>query len=556
MSTGMVEMVRGTQRYFIESRPQGDDVVIPWPMSYAKDEGSFVLDDEVVLDAPPELRDILAREFRGSGPRWAAAGGAGDGSAGGGGVPRRMVLEIDTALPAEGYHLDVTPDLVRVRGGAPAGVFYAIQTLKQLLPPEVYRAAHASRPAWSVPCCRIEDRPAHSWRGCLLDVARYFMPKDFLFRLIDLLALHKLNVLQLHLTDDDGWRVESKRYPRLTQAGAWREETRWWWEERGDGTPHGGFYTQADLAEIVAYAGQRFITVVPEIEMPAHTGAAITAYPELGHHPDAPPRSSIPPDHDDVLNVEDGTLEFFQNVLEEVLEIFPSTFIHIGGDECPKEPWRNSPRAQLRMRELGLADEDELQSWFITQMDSWLTARGRRLVGWDEIGEGGLAPGATVMSWRGQEGGITAARAGHDVVMAPTSPTYLDYYQSESPDEPLAIGGHVPLEAVYAYEPVPAALSDTEASHVLGAQVQLWTGFLPAGPQVEYMAFPRACAFAEAVWRSRRDRPYEEFLERLDNHLHRLDALGVNYRPLSGPLPWQQGGTGRFNRPNQPQMVD
>jgi hexosaminidase len=532
--------------------------MIPWPMSYAEREGSFVLDDEVVLDAPPELAEIVARELQGFGPRRGAGGeAAAEGASGvAGGETRRMILEVDTSLPDEGYHLDVTPDQVRVRGGAPAGVFYAIQTLKQLLPPDAYRAAHASRTAWRVPCCQIEDRPTHSWRGCLLDVARHFMPKHFLLRLIDLLAMHKLNVLQLHLTDNDGWRVESTRYPRLTQVGAWRAETKWWWEERGDGIPHGGFYTQADLREIVAYAGQRFVTVVPEIEMPAHTFAAITAYPELGPHPDAPPQSSVPAKHDDVLNVEDSTLEFFQNVLDEVLEIFPSTFIHIGGDECPKEPWRNSPRAQQRMRELGLANEDELQSWFITQMDTWLTAKGRRLVGWDEILEGGLAPGATVMSWRGEEGGITAARAGHDVVMAPTSPTYFDYYQSTSADEPLAIGGHVPLEAVYAYEPIPEGLSQAEASHVLGAQFQVWTEFLSAGPHVEYMAFPRACAFAEAVWRSRRDRSYEEFLERLDQHLERLDALSVNYRPVSGPLPWQKGGTGRFNRPNQPQMVD
>lgn len=521
--------------------------MIPWPASYEERAGSFEVSGEVALEAAPDLRVWVSRELQSLGSRWESVDGAN---------ARRMAVHIDQSLPPEGYVLDVTPDLMQVSGGAPAGVFYAIQTLKQLLPPDVYRRAHPTTPTWSVPCCRIEDAPAHGWRGCLLDVARHFMPKDFVFKLIDLLAMHKLNVLQLHLTDNDGWRVESERYPRLTQAGAWREETRWWWEKSGDGIPHGGFYTRADLREIVAYAGQRFITVVPEIELPAHTFAAITAYPALGHHPEAPPGSSIPPDHDDVLNVEDGTVEFFQNVLEEVLEIFPSTFIHIGGDECPKEPWRNSPRAQAKMRELGLANEDELQSWFIRQMDTWLAARGRRLVGWDEILEGGLAPGATVMSWRGEEGGVTAARAGHDVVMAPTSPTYLDYYQAESDDEPLSIGGHNPLEAVYAYEPVPSGLSDAEADRVLGAQVQVWTEFLPAGPQVEYMAFPRTCAFAEAVWRSRNDRSYAEFSVRLDHHLRRLDARGVNYRPPAGPLPWQQGGTGRFNRPNQPRMVD
>lgn len=521
--------------------------LIPWPRSFSVGPGRFQVTDALVVEAPDVLFDLTAREIWGWGVRVLPAGGAVEGS--------RMRVETDDTVAAEGYELRVAEDGIRIRGGDAAGVFYALQTLKQLLPPDVYRRAHPGGVTWSLPVCEISDSPRHRWRGCLLDVSRHFMPKDFVCKLIDLLAMHKLNVLQLHLTDNDGWRVESKRYPRLTEVGSWREETRWPWEERGDGTPHGGYYTQEDLREIVAYAGRRFVTVVPEIEMPAHSFAAIAAYPGLGHHPDVTPRTSIPLGEGDVLNVEDSTLEFFQNVLAEVLDIFPSTYIHIGGDECPKEPWRNSPRAQERMRELGLPDEDALQSWFITQMDRWLAEHGRRLVGWDEILEGGLAPGATVMSWRGESGGIAAARAGHDVVMAPTSPTYFDYYQSTSGEEPLAIGGLNPLEAVFRYDPVPAELTQAEAAHVLGAQFQVWTEFLPTPQHVEYMAFPRTCAFAEAVWRARPDRSYDDFLQRLDIHLRRLDAFGVNYRPLDGPRPWQRGGTGRFDRRTQPQLV-
>ena len=552
--------------------------MIPWPTSFEQRAGTFTFGEEVPVAGPPELRDLVVQELGHTGIRWvpaasrtamaettATAGTAAAGTTATAGTaaagtpttaPAGVDLDLDPSLPVEGYRLAVEPDRVRIRGGGPAGVFYAIQTLKQLLPSDVYRQAPTNSTPWTLPCCAVEDAPAHGWRGCLLDVARHFMPKAFLLRLIDLLALHKCNVLQLHLTDDDGWRVQSAKYPRLTEVGGWREESKWWWEEKGDGVPHGGFYTQDDLREIVAYGARRFVTIVPEIEMPAHTFAAITAYPHLGNDPDLAERSCVRLGDGDVLNVEDSTVAFFQDVLEEVLEIFPSTFIHIGGDECPKDPWRSSERAQAKMRALGLTTEDELQSWFVSQMDAWLAARGRRLVGWDEILEGGLAPGATVMSWRGESGGVTAARAGHDVVMAPTDPTYFDYYQARSDEEPIAIGGYVPLEAVYAYEPVPAELAGTaEAGHVLGAQFQLWTEFLPAGGNVEYMAFPRACAFAEAVWRSARTDSYADFTERLRSHLARLDAYGVNYRPIDGPHPWQRGGTGRFNRPSQPQMV-
>jgi hexosaminidase len=327
-----------------------------------------------------------------------------------------------------------------------------------------------------------------------------------------------------------GWAIEIKKYPELTKIENWPPIVPRWRRAYGKCTQ--GFYTQDDVREIVAYAAARHVTVVPEIEMPGHAQAAIAAYPELGVYPDS--QFGVLQwwgVSDVILSPEARTITFMQNVLEEVLALFPSTFIHIGGDEATKTQWEQSPRVQRRMQELGVKDAHELQSWFIRQMDTWLTARGRRLIGWDEILEGGLAPGATVMSWRGMNGGIAAARAGHDVVMAPTSHTYFDYYQSrDRANEPLAIGGFLPLETVYAFEPVPDSLSAAEAAHVLGAQAQHWTEYLPTPRHVEYQAFPRLAALSEVVWSPRAQRSWPHFRGRLDTHLRRLDALAVHYR--------------------------
>ncbi len=464
-------------------------------------------------------------------------------------VPR-LTMTLDGSLTAEEYTLHVAGDQIAIRAGDDSGLFYAVVTLKQLLPAAVWRGTASADESWSVPECSIADRPRFRWRGAMLDTSRHFMPVHFIKRFVDLLAMHKMNVLHLHLTDDQGWRFESKKYPLLTGPGASRDETRWDWEEEGDATPHGGSYSQEDLSELVAYAAQRCVTVVPEIELPGHSMAAIAAYPELGN---SPSRQVKVPGHigvfTEVLNPEQSTIEFFQDVFSELLDIFPSTYIHVGGDECPKDEWRASSRAQELMAERGLRDEEELQSWFIRQMDGWLEERGRRLVGWDEILEGGLAPGATVMSWRGEAGGIEAARAGHDVIMCPGEPTYFDHYQSPRMDEPLAIGGLNQLHDVYSYEPIPAELSSEAASHVLGTQFQVWTSFMPDGRDVEYMSFPRACALAEVAWSPRETRDFAGFSRRLDEHLLRLEAKQVNYRPLDGPLPFQMGGTGRFRRP-------
>jgi hexosaminidase len=388
-----------------------------------------------------------------------------------------------------------------------------------------------------VPAVLVEDSPRFRWRGMHLDVARHFMPREFVLRYIDLLALHRMNSFHWHLTEDQGWRIEIRKYPRLTEVGAWRTETlvgRMTSDPAArvyDGTRHGGSYTQEEIREVVEYARRRFINVVPEIEMPGHSQAAIAAYPELGNTGDTLPvwtHWGVTPN---ILNVEESTIRFMQDVLTEVLELFPGPFIHIGGDEAPKTQWEQSPRAQARMRELGLANEEELQSWFIRRMDAFLVERGRRLVGWDEILEGGLAPNATVMSWRGTSGGLAAARAGHDVVMAPTSHTYFDYYQSRDREsEPLAIGGFLPLDTVYAFEPIPAELEPRFHHHILGAQGQVWTEYMKTPSHVEYMAFPRVAALAEVVWTPKERRDVADFRERLATHLRRLDALGVNYR--------------------------
>lgn len=517
-------------------------MVVPAPVASRPGEGSFTLDAATVLHGPAELTALVRRELA-SGTGLPLPDG--DESAAGGVVD----VAIDGTLAREAYRLAVTTTGVRATGGDPAGVFYAVQTLRQLLPPDVYRRAPLPGATWELSCVEVDDAPRFGWRGVHLDVARHFMPKRFLLRLVDLLAVHKLNVLHLHLTDDQGWRFESHAHPRLTEVGSVRRETRRPKERSGDGTPHGGYYTQDDLRELVAYAAGRFVTVLPEVELPGHAQAAMAAYPELGNDPGRQlPVLETFGVNENVLNAEESTLRFFQDVYEELLDVFPGTFVHVGGDECPKTQWQRSRRAQQLIAERGVGDENGLQSWFIRQLDAWLAERGRRLVGWDEILQGGLAEGATVMSWRGEDGGVAAARAGHDVVMTPTSHTYLDYYQSDLPDEPYAIGGHLPLEQVYAYEPVPAVLTEDEAAHVLGSQCQLWTEYMPDPRRVEYMAFPRACAFAEAVWSPRERRSFDDFSGRLVPHLARLDALDVNYRPLAGPRPEQRGGTGRRRR--------
>lgn len=441
-------------------------------------------------------------------------------------------------LGDEGYELRTTPDRVVITGSAPAGVFYGVQSLRQLLPAWTLRSAptRAATAGLQIPATHLVDQPRFAWRGTMLDVARHYLPKHWILRLVDLLALHKLNVLHLHLTDDQGWRIAVDRYPRLTEVGAWRRESPAGHHREGrhDGTPHGGFYTKDDLAEIVAYAARRFVTVVPEIDLPGHSQAAIAAYPELGNL-DTP--LEVGTDWgviDHVLNVEDATVAFYRDVLDELIELFPGSCVHLGGDECPTVEWEASPRAQELRKQRGLGEDRQLEGWFLGQLAAHLERRGRRMVGWDEILEGGAPAGAVVMSWRGEDGGIQAARQGLDVVMAPNRWTYFDYGYADDPREPLNIGGAISVEHAYSYEPLPSSLDEADRAHILGAQCQLWTEYVADPPKAEYQYFPRLCAFAETVW-SAPDRSYEEFEPRLVDHLARLEALDVNYRPLEGP---------------------
>lgn len=512
--------------------------IVPQPVSLKTNPGKFIFSAQTAILADASgtaAADFLRADFqRVAGWALPDKPGVGDGT-----VEFRLDAGL-SGLGSEGYHLEVTPQRVLARSAGAAGLFYAMQSLRQLLPVEIFSPAVVQGVEWSLPCVEIEDKPRFSWRGAMLDPCRHFLPKDFVLKFIDSIALHKLNSLHLHLTDDQGWRIEIKKYPRLTTVGAWRKETLVGplHDEHADnlqfdGIPHGGFYSQDDIREIVAYARARFINVVPEIEMPGHAQAAIAAYPQLGNLAEPLEVSMIWGIHEHVYNVEESTLQFMTDVLDEVIALFPSPFIHVGGDECPKKEWKASPAAQARMRELGLKDEEELQSYFIRRMDQYLIARGRRLIGWDEILEGGLAENAAVMSWRGEEGGIAAANAGHDVVMAPNHSTYLDYYQSEDRSkEPLAFDTFLPLEKVYAYDPIPREIAAEKQRHVLGTQGQLWSEYIPTPENCEYMAFPRLCALAETAWTPDGVKDYTGFIGRLREHLRRLDALKVNYRKL------------------------
>ncbi|MEV7544045.1 beta-N-acetylhexosaminidase [Streptomyces sp. NPDC089915] len=522
--------------------------LIPVPRVAVPDEEGrrYVFGPEPVLDAGPGCEGVarwLRREVGGA-TGWALPSGA----------PGDVRLRLEPAgLGPEAYRLEVGADGVELTGADPAGLFWAAQTLRQLLGPDAHRRAPL-RPGrtWDLPYARVADHPRFGWRGLMLDVARHFMPKDGVLRYIDLMAAHKLNVLHLHLTDDQGWRIEIRRHPRLTEAGSWRARSRWGhrasplWNE----TPHGGFYTQDDIREIVAYAAERHVRIVPEIDIPGHSQAAIAAYPGLGNT-DVVDTAALGVWDDwgiseNVLAPTEEVLRFYEGVFEELLELFPpevSPFVHVGGDECPKAQWRASATAQARIRDLGVDGEDGLQSWFIRHFDRWLADRGRRLIGWDEILEGGLADGAAVSSWRGYAGGIAAAEAGHDVVMCPEQQVYLDHRQADGPDEPMPIGYVRSLEDVYRFEPVPPKLSAEAAARVLGAQANVWTEVMEHQGRVDYQVFPRLAAFAEVVWSwmpEPESRDWEHFEGRVPAHLARLDALGVEYRPPGGPLPWQR----------------
>ena len=446
----------------------------------------------------------------------------------------------DDSIGDEGYRMSIAPDRIIIGANTGKGFFYAVQTILQLLPPNIYQAignkSLTSTPDhnFEIPGVEIIDKPRFGYRGMHLDVGRHFFPVAFVKKYIDALALHKFNTFHWHLTEDQGWRIEIKQFPKLTEIGSKRKETMegsYAKEPRTfDGIEYGGFYTQEEIKDVVRYAQNRFITIIPEIEMPGHALAALSAYPELSCDPtkkyEAATTWGIFPD---VFCPSETTFDFIDKVLTEVVALFPSKYIHIGGDECPKTAWKNSVFCQNLMKERGLKNEEELQSYFIQRVEKILTAKGKKLLGWDEILEGGLSPTATVMSWRGEKGGIEAAKQNHDVIMTPSTYVYFDYYQANPNIEPLAIGGYLPLQKVYNYEPYPSELTPDQAKYILGVQGNIWTEYLPTGASVEYMAFPRAVALSEIAWSSKENKNWTSFTDRLSYHAKRLDALKINY---------------------------
>lgn len=437
-----------------------------------------------------------------------------------------IVIETSTNITSpETYNLSIQKNTITISASPNgSGVFYALQSLIQLI-------AQSDNNALKIPCAEIKDQPRFEWRGMHLDVCRHFYPVIFIKKYIDLLALHKMNTFHWHLTEDQGWRIEIKKYPKLTEIGAWRNGTMVgaYSDQKFDSLKYGGYYSQEEIKEIIRYAEQRHVTIVPEIEMPGHAQAAIAAYPWLSCNSKQLEVAKGWGVFEDVFCAKDSTLQFLKDVLDEVIVLFPGKYIHIGGDECPKTRWKTCSKCQTVMKQNHLKDEHELQSYFITNIEKYLNSKGKQIIGWDEILEGGLAPNAAVMSWRGTEGGITAAKQKHKVIMSPGSHCYFDHYQANPNDEPLAIGGFTSLEKVHSYEPIPDELSKTEQQYILGAQANVWTEYILNEKQVEYMAYPRACALAEVLWTPKELKNETDFIKRIEQHFKLLNKLDVNY---------------------------
>ena len=521
------------------AKPQPEVSIIPRPLQLEVMTGSFSpgLGMAILVESADGRAVDVARYL--AERLGAAAGGfipvsTGSQSAG----QKAIVLaeRQDTALGTEGYRLNIQSDRVRLESPTPAGLFYGVQTILQLFPADGF-AGKMTAGSLTLPCLAIQDSPRFRWRGFMLDVSRHFHPKEYVLKLIDYLAMHKMNSFHWHLTDDQGWRIEIKSYPRLTDVGAWRVDrgdTPWTLREQqkdGETPTYGGFYTQDDIREVIAYAQSRYITIIPEIEMPGHCLAALASYPQYSCSggPFKVPPGSVWPIKDVYCPGNDETFAFLEGVLGEVADLFPGPYIHIGGDEVDKSTWKACPKCQARMLAEGLKTEEELQSYFVKRIEMFLNSRGKILLGWDEILEGGLAPKAAVMSWRGTEGGIAASRAGHDVVMSPTSHCYFDYYQGDPLTEPLAIGGFLPLRKVYSFEPVPSELTSEEAAHIMGSQANLWTEYILTSKHAEYMTFPRIAALAEVGWTSKENRDWTDFTARMEKQFVRYDRAGVNY---------------------------
>jgi len=509
--------------------------IIPLPKSITSVEGQFRLNKQTVIvyksldNQGRQVADYLQQMIA---------------------IPSSMKLAIQTDLPGQNFiHLKIDQSLQAVPGSYTIvcnglgitissansnGLFYGIQTLRQLFPTEIESKIPVNNRDWMVPAVIIEDEPRFKFRSLHLDVGRHFFSVDFIKKYIDLLAFHKMNYFHWHLTEDQGWRIEIKKYPKLAQIASKRKETLIGHGARPpfkfDGQPYGGYYSHEEIKEIVKYAADRFITVIPEIELPAHSMAALAAYPEIGCTGGPYEVATRWGSYEEIFCAgNEQTFTFLQGVLAEVMDLFPSPYIHIGGDECPKTRWKSCPKCQQRVKIEGLKSDSELHSYFIKRIQRFLAKNNRTLMGWDEILDGAILPGATIMSWRGETGSIKAAKMGHDVILTPNTHLYFDHYQTDPQTQPLAIGGYSTLESVYQYEPVPYELTEKEARYIIGAEGLLWTEYVLTPDYAEYMVFPRACALAEVCWSPKEKRDWQSFRQRLEKHLKRLDYLGVNY---------------------------
>lgn len=513
---------------------ESDIAIIPKPVHLKLEKGVFGFNDKtefVISDASQkEAVSILLNKFK------KAAGWTLQVSEN---APKNNFIAfiVDESLNDEAYELIVNSDNITIKAKSYSGFLYAMETIRQLLPVDIESNTVLKNTDWIIPNLTINDEPRFKWRGLHLDVARHFFKKEYIKQTIDMLAMHKMNVFHFHLVDDQGWRIEIRKYPKLTSVGAWRlDQEDAHWDGRRVTTPedeatYGGFYTQEDIKEIVAYAKTKGVQVVPEIEMPAHVMSAIAAYPELSctETPIGVPSGGVWPITEIYCAGKETTFEFLENVLLEVIELFPSKYIHVGGDEATKTNWAKCPHCQNRMKTEGLKNVEELQSYFIKRMERFISTHDRKLIGWDEILEGGLAPQATVMSWRGVKGGLEATEQGHDVVMTPGSHMYFDHYQGPQNQEPLAWGGHTPLSKVYEFDPIVETMTPEQSKHVLGGQANLWSEQIKTEAHSQYMIYPRLAALSEAVWSPKASRNWDDFSNRVLSLFKRYEYLDINY---------------------------
>ena len=497
--------------------------IIPIPTEQVEKKGVFILNSQTKLTFDKELESVATffKTYIESQKNIELNKGE----------KNNIHFKIDSTISnEEGYELDISTSKITIAAKSQKGAFYAFQTIRQLLPSNF---ATSKDNKFTIQSLKIKDAPQFGYRGMHLDVGRHFFSVDFIKKYLDLMAMLKMNTFHWHLTEDQGWRIEIKKYPKLQEIAAFRNETLIGHysdqPHQFDGKKYGGYYTQEEIKEVIKYATERQITVIPEIEMPGHAQAAIAAYPELGCTKKPIKVATKWGVFKNIYCPKEGTFKFLEDVLDEVIPLFPGKYIHIGGDEAPKTNWKKCNHCQKLIKKEGLKDEHELQSYFITRMEKYINSKGKQIIGWDEILEGGLAPNATVMSWRGIQGAIEAAKQKHDVILTPNSHCYFDHYQSDNENEPLAIGGFLPLEKVYSFNPIPKELSKEEAKHVLGAQGNIWTEYMPTSKQVEYMALPRMIALSEVIWSKPNNKNYPNFIERLESFNERLDVMNINY---------------------------